>query len=100
MFHSTIVVLYVAMNKFVQTLDKRLELLASKEGPATVAKKVRHDGAPSVSVPPINAPGWTVTKNSVISTVEGGWVCACMCTRHSIRMCTYTHIYMHTHTVN
>ena len=93
MFHSTIVVLYVAMNKIVQTLDKRLELLASKEGPAIVAKKVRHDGAPSVSVPPINAPGWTVTKNSVISTVEGGWVCACMCTRVTAYVCVCTHIY-------
>ena len=49
MSQSATVVLYIAMNKFVQTLDKRLKLLASKEGPAIVAKKVRHDGVSSVS---------------------------------------------------
>ena len=36
MSQSAIVVLYIAMNKFVQTLDKRLKLLAYKEGPSEI----------------------------------------------------------------
>lgn len=95
MFHSTIV-LYVAMNKFVQTLDKRLELLASKEGPATVAKKVRHDGAPSVSVPPINAPGWSHKELSYFHCWR--WVGMCMHVHASQHTYVYVHTYIHAHT--
>ena len=47
------------LEEFISRLDKRYQMKVSREG-GTVAKKVRKEGVPSTSGPPIGAPKWTV----------------------------------------
>ena len=43
----------------MKRLDMRYQEKVSKEG-GTVARKVRREGSPSTSLPPVDAPEWTV----------------------------------------
>ena len=57
------------LDKYIENLDKHLEVLATKE-PGNVAKKVRKVGEPSKSIPPLDTPAWTIRKTSH-ATPEG-----------------------------
>ena len=56
--------LYIVLNKYIDTLDKRVERVASKYKDGIVAKKVRRLGEPSLSSFPANAPSWAIKKSS------------------------------------
>lgn len=51
----------VVLNKFIDTLDQRLEILRSKEVAGNVAKKLRKLGDVSLAPPPSDAPSWTLS---------------------------------------
>ena len=56
------------MNKFIETLDRRLEK-TSKDISGLVAKKERVVGEPSSSSPPVGAPSWAVNGMNVLKFV-------------------------------
>ena len=63
------------LNKYIDSLDQRLAVVAAKDVPGNVAKKVRKTGELSNSAPPHDAPAWAVRKPSG-ATVEGMFVVA------------------------
>ena len=60
----------LVLDKYIENLDKRLAVVAAKDLPGNVAKKVRRAGEPSQSVPPLDAPAWAIRKTSD-TTSEG-----------------------------
>ena len=61
----TLLSIYIDLNKFMDRLDKRYQDKVSKEG-GTVARKIRKQGAPSASFPPVDAPEWTVVAGKTV----------------------------------
>ena len=50
---------FVELTDFLTILDKRYEDKVRKEG-TFMARQLRHNGKPSTSEPPVDAPDWTV----------------------------------------
>ena len=50
------------LNKYIDSLDQCLAVVAAKDLPGNVAKKVRKIGEPSTSAPPLDAPAWAIKK--------------------------------------
>lgn len=56
--------IFVVLNRFIETLDQRLDKLHPKESVGNVAKKVRKLGDISMSEAPHDAPSWTVANST------------------------------------
>ena len=59
----TAIILFIALNEFIQELDRRYDEKVKKEG-GTMPRKTRQSGPPSKSPPPLNAPAWTVNTQT------------------------------------
>ena len=62
--------LHSVLNKYIENLDKRLSVLTTTDLPGNVARKVRKQGSPTTTAPPLDAPAWAVKKVSD-ATTEG-----------------------------
>ena len=55
---------FLVLNRFIETLDQRLDKLHPKESVVNVAKKVRKLGDVSMSIAPHDAPTWTLANST------------------------------------
>ena len=103
MSQSAIVVLYIAMNKFVQTLDKRLNCWHLRKDQQLLPRKFDMMVYPQCHA--TNNCTWLDSHKELLKVGEGVGICVCVhvcaCVCHSIcTCCVRTYIHAHTHTLN